>query len=332
MASGEHFETELKFEIRGLGDHTLLCSASYTISSTTAEPGYHPHVLKFQAFNPLVVKTKHRPIANGGGGGGVLLEATIENKTMDVMILQSVDVITSSSGYSAKLIAPPPPLTKEHPLTSLLGDHHITSLPLLHPGGGATSYVFRLERIWRGASNGGSDDGDEDGAVLGKLDIRWQGPLGDHARLQTQAIGGGVARPQRELRLELESSCSSPLQPFLPKTLTVARPFELAVVVVSAAERRLGPLKVSYHHSSAVVSNSSSNSNSSSSAEGIVMDGLQSVEVAAVEAFGRSAVLRLKLIPMRSGRQCIQGIMLTDARDGRVFDSLAPIEVFVDDY
>jgi hypothetical protein len=68
----------------------------------------------------------------------------------------------------------------------------------------------------------------------------------------------------------------------------------------------------------------------SSSEEGIVLDGLQSECINEIAPRGR-AQLTLSMIPRLPGRQFIQGLILTDERDGRVFDTLAPIEVYVEE-
>jgi hypothetical protein len=357
-----HHEFIVKHDIRDLGPHTILCASAYVTPTFPNEPKYSPQAFKINVLNPLVVRTTHRALGNST----VFLEATIENKTEDVMLLESVELavapgytcqnITSSSdddinkNTSSSVIGP-------------LGEHTINSAaPLLHPGGGAAGYIFKLTWLWHqqqqqqqqaGSNSSGARTptgtsprgaGNQDGSALGKLDIKWKGALGDPARLQTQIVSGSP-RPHRELRLEVIR---------LPDRIVVAEPFTIEVCVVSGVDRRLGPLKISYHSSRALKKSMSGSMRDGSSAltttvgaglgdvvqgsgvgecaseEGIVLDGLQSECIHEVPP-RRRAQLTLSMLPRLSGRQYIQGLILTDERDGRVFDTLDPMEVYVED-
>ena len=346
LAPSQHYELMVKHDVRDLGPHTLLCASAYTTLAASTEARYSPQTFKFQSQNPLVVKTKHRSV----GSSSVFLEATIENKTQDTMLIESVE-LAAAAGYSARSVISPknqsntnssintsenitstttavatPPIADAGPL-----GNYSSSLPLLHPAGGAAGYIFRLERLWQGGKPVGYIEGSgqgsprlsgfaDDGTALGKLDIRWRGPMGDPARLQTQVITG-PARPQRELRLELTH---------LPDRMAVAEPCEISVTIVSAVDRRMGPLKVSYHPPSmfAPVENVPEGGVLEG---GIVMEGLQSVGIEEVVPRGRASVA-LTFFPRASGRQFVQGIILTDERDGRVYDNLAPFEVTVAEF
>lgn len=347
LAPGQHYEIMVKHDVRDLGPHTLLCASAYTTLAASTEARYSPQTFKFQAQNPLVVRTKHRSV----GSSTVFLEATIENKTQDTMFIESVE-LAAAAGYSARSIASPSTshLSDINYSNSAAGTHasppaavqdvgplasYIASVPLLHPGGGAAGYIFRLDRLWHGARPVGYLEGPgnttpgisprtaspaDDGTALGKLDIRWRGPMGDPARLQTQVISG-PPRPQRELRLELTH---------LPGKIAVAEPCVIDVTIVSAVDRRMGPLKVSYHPPS-MVAPLGGGPGGAGIEGGIVMEGLQSVCIEEMAPRGKVSV-PLTLFPRGSGRQFVQGIMLTDERDGRVFDTLASFEVTVAEF
>ena len=353
LAPGDHHEFIVKHDVRDLGPHTLLCASAYVTPAAPNEPRYSPQAYKFLVLNPLIVRTKHR----GLGSSTVFLEATIENKTEDPMLLESVDLAVAS-GYTFEKITSEANNTARNSVgknnMGPLGDY-IASVPLLDPRGGASSYVFKLTRLWQqgqeqqnqsqkqaqsGTSSaktsprGGSTD--HDGAALGKLDIKWTGAMGDLARLQTQIISGNP-RPHRELRLEVIK---------FPDRIAVAEPFTLELSIVSGVDRRLGPAKVSYHPAytmksalSAPISGTAATTTmistglvgiSSDAEEGIVLDGLQSECINEISPRGR-AHLTLSMLPILPGRQFIQGLILTDERDGRVFDTLIPIEVYVEE-
>lgn len=366
LLPGAHHEFIIKQDIRDLGPQTILCASAYVTPAFPNEPKYSPQAFKFHVLNPLVVRTKHRALGNST----VFLEASIENKTEDVMLLESVDLLVAS-GYSSQSITSTIN-SKGHSddinnstsssVVDPLGEHTNNSpAPLLHPGGGAAGYIFKLTRLWHqqqqqqqqqvGSSSGvrtpsGTSPrsaGDQDGSALGKLDIKWTGTLGDPARLQTQMVSGNP-RPHRELRLEVVK---------LPDRIVVAQPFTIEICVVSGVDRRLGPLKISYHSSrvlkmslsgpiegsSSVITTATgaeleigvrSGGGEPASEEGIVLDGLQSECINEVPPRS-TAQLALSMLPRLPGRQYIQGLILTDERDGRVFDTLAPIEVYVEE-
>ncbi|KAH7619099.1 hypothetical protein Ndes2526B_g06052 [Nannochloris sp. 'desiccata'] len=361
LPPGAHHEFIVKHDVRDLGPQTILCASAYVTPAFPNEPKYSPQAFKFNVLNPLIVRTKHRALDSNT----VFLEATIENKTEDLMLLESVELAVASGYSSQNIISSSENEGKSDDISTYssssvigpLGEHTINSAALLlHPGGGAAGYIFKLSRLWHqqqqqqqqqqvgtnssgarsptGASPRGT--GDQDGSALGKLDIRWKGTLGDPARLQTQIITGNP-RPHRELRLEVIK---------LPDRIVVAEPFTIEICVVSGVDRRLGPLKISYHPAWALKASSMSGPirNGSSvittregagvgveeraSEEGIVLDGLQSECINEVPPRSR-AHLTLSMLPRLPGRQYIQGLILTDERDGRVFDTLAPIEVWV---
>jgi hypothetical protein len=363
LPPGSSHEFIVKHDIKDLGPHTLLCASSYVTPAFPNEPKYYPQAFTFQTLNPLIVRTKHRAL----GSSTVFLEATIENRTTDPMVLESVELVVAA-GYSSQNIPLASSTSNDSnsnvdtmdPLGENIRSNGDLTAQVLDPGGGAAGYIFKLTRLWQQPQQTGTTPGTNryshptgssprsndhtDGAALGKLDIKWKGVLGDPARLQTQTISA-TPRPHRELRLEVTK---------LPERVVVSEPFDIEISVISGVDRRLGPLKVSYHPASAVqmslsgpIGGSTSTIRSTlgnttsvrggleavsavSDEEGIVLDGLQSECIDEVAPRGRATVT-LSMLPRFAGRQYIQGLILTDERDGRVFDTLAPIEVCVEE-
>jgi hypothetical protein len=346
LPPGVTHEFTVKHDVRDLGAYTLLCGSAYVTATASAEapPKYSSQAFSFTVLNPLVVRTKTRAL----GSSTVFLEAVIENKTEDTMLLESVELAVAT-GYSSQNISNfsnGSSNSGSMNIESSSSDDN-TAAQLLPPRGGAAGYIFKLTRLWQSSSGSNTSPksssprgalSNQDGSALGKLDIQWKGALDDPARLQTQVISGNSALPYRELRLEIVA---------LPERIVVAEPFKIEICVVSGVDRRLGPLKVSYHEASAlklslsapVGAGSGGGGGSISNAvmemgdgfdEGIVLDGLQSECINEISPQGRATVT-LSMLPRLSGRQYIQGLILTDERDGRVFDTLAPIEVYVED-
>jgi hypothetical protein len=298
LTGGECHEVMVRYEVKDLGNHTLLCSSSYT--SVVGELRYHPQAFRFQAQSPLSISTKHRTV--GYARQTIFLEATVENCTQEHMLLESVQ-FHSEDGFTAHRVDCPN--TTESPGARGGGGplaEMISNMPLLPPGG-SSSYVFCLERERASPLQNASYSD-----VLGRLDICWRGPMGDLARLQTQPIGRDAASqsPRRDVCLILTS---------LPDKLLVEEPFQAEFSVVSTIDRRLGPLKISFNPQKTKDS-------------AIVLDGLQSLVIPEVAPQGRASV-RMTLFPCAAGPAFIQDFMLTNERDGRVYDTLQPVEVFV---
>ena len=103
------------------------------------------------------------------------------------------------------------------PLTPLLA-----RLALLAPaggggGGGARHWLFQLEKAPPDAAAAGDDGAHrtaaaaaavDAGGALGRLDMRWRGPLGDGGRLQTQSISAAPP-PRRDVSITLTSAPAS---------------------------------------------------------------------------------------------------------------------------
>ena len=125
-------------------------------------------------------------------GEAVLLEATLENLTKAPMLLDSVAFQAQPPFQALQIGGHSAPSFEEGegagagasgsssgggPLAG-----YLASLPLLPPSGGAHSFLFRLERAARppgGGSPGRDGGGGVEARAMGKLDIRWRGPMGE---------------------------------------------------------------------------------------------------------------------------------------------------------
>ena len=85
----------------------------------------------------------------------------------------------------------------------------LARLQVLPSGGGARHWLFLLERPPKDdadpthARSAAAAAAIDASGALGRLDMRWRGPLGDGGRLQTQAIMGAPP-PRRDVSITLE--------------------------------------------------------------------------------------------------------------------------------
>jgi hypothetical protein len=134
--------------------------------------------------------------------------------------------------------APPP-----SPLTPLLARLAMLAPAAAGRGGGARHWLFQLERTPPSAS--ATEDGGQRSAAaaaavdasgaLGRLDMRWRGPLGDGGRLQTQSIAAAPP-PRRDVSITLTSA---------PASAALEAPFELRARVRNDGAARTATLRLS---------------------------------------------------------------------------------------
>ena len=104
------------------------------------------------------------------------------------------------------------------------------AMHVLAPSGGSAHFLFELRPEDSGDNTAATTSGAGDaGEPLGKLEIRWRGPMGEAGRLQTQQIMA-TPRPQRDVEITIA--------PSLPTTATLARPLSLQCVVRNARRQR----------------------------------------------------------------------------------------------
>ncbi|PRW59506.1 trafficking particle complex subunit 13-like [Chlorella sorokiniana] len=290
LEAGQRHDFTVKHDVKELGAHSLVCSATYV--TRDGERRVQGQAFSFTAANPLVVRTKQRTV-----GDAVLLEASLENATRAPMLLDAITFFPSApwaterigGGGAATL---PPPSTaagggadaEAGPLSA-----YIAALPLI-PEGGSSAFLFRLTRPPSGvlgptgaASGAGAARaaaaavallGDPPAGPLGRMEIKWRGPMGEVARLQTQQISL-PPQPTREASLALAR---------LPPRAVLGEPF--SAVLRAALVDELAPR-------------------------------------AAVE-------VRLQLRALSAGQLALPALALSNERDGRLYATLPPAELFVD--
>ncbi|KAL4458792.1 hypothetical protein ABPG75_013657 [Micractinium tetrahymenae] len=238
LQPGQRHDFTVRHDIKDLGNHSLTCTATFTLPD--GERRQQAQAFSFSAANPLVVRTKQRHV-----GEAVFLEAALENATRDPMLLDTVTFLPSP-GYAAERIggggassgpssgaaaAAEAAWATAGPLSA-----YIHALPLMPPDG-STAFLFRLSRPQGASGPAGSPagSGEPAAASLGKIEIRWRGPMGQMARLQTQMISLPPQQGPREASLSIAH---------LPARVVVGVPFTATLRVRSLLDRPLGPLKV----------------------------------------------------------------------------------------
>lgn len=324
LGPGSRHDFIIQHDIKELGIHSLICSTVYTAAD--GERRYTPETFKFTSANPLYVKTKTRQV-----GGDTFMEACIENYSKGPMVLEYVRFDAA------------PPLTavsidiRDILMTDFTSDDplggYIDQLQVLDIGCGS-NYLFRLTR------RGGGAAAETAGSALGKLEIKWRGSLGEVGRLQTQQILGPPT-PTKEVELEIVS---------MSNKIHVKRPFQTVVKLHSNVDRQLGPLTLTMASESEGkrgeqalqdrgmlrpnaslrvtaddddLSTSHGTTNSS-----IVACGVTAHTVETLPPRG-SICFTLSFLPLLPGVQQLNGILLQGSDDGRVYDRLQAVDVFV---
>ncbi|KAI7836638.1 hypothetical protein COHA_009523 [Chlorella ohadii] len=403
LEAGQRHDFAVKHDVKELGTHSLVCSATYV--TPDGERRVQGQAFSFTAANPLVVRTKQRTV-----GDAVLLEASLENATRAPMLLDAISFFPSPPwaaeriGGGGAATLPPPAQTTGGSAAAQAGplSTYIAALPVI-PEGGSSAFLFRLTRPAGGAagsprgrgpagsptSSGTTAAGaagaaagaasDPPAGPLGRMEIKWRGPMGEVARLQTQQISL-PPQPTREASLALAR---------LPPCAVLGEPFSAVLRVQSHVDRRLGPLKIAAAHegqgpgstSSSPSRPSHSRRSGSSGAEaaasasresslhaggalprsassastpgaaaggaaagppplpgsppavlpplvGVCLDGAQA---AIVDELGpRAAVeVRLQLRALSAGQLALPALALSNERDGRLYATLPPAELFV---
>ena len=251
LGSGQRRDLVLEHHLKEAGPHTLVCSAVYT--DVDGSRRYLPQYFRFTVGQPLSVRTKVRPLPCGGG---VLLEASVENLTQGALHVEGI-TCEAAPGMVATEHAPPsedssvlvwpapatPPPLAPGPLTPALARQRV-----LAGHGCALHAVFHIQR----ATSATAEPATGVAALpsppgsLGKLEIRWRGRFGDGGRLQTQTIQApaaaipALAPPASALSVRL----------VVPRPqVELHVPFEVTVRVVNGTAARTPPLLLKATHS-----------------------------------------------------------------------------------
>eukprot|EP00898_Chlorokybus_atmophyticus_P000318 jgi/Chlat1/1287/Chrsp118S00073 len=270
LPPGSRHDFSIEHDIKELGAHTLMCSATYLDSDSGARQ-FLPQYYKFVASNPLSVRTKVRSIRPGDA---TFLEACIENCTKGPLFLEDAR-LEPSAGFVYERVGEEEGGSTEKGFEDFL-DSSLARAHMLNPNGGSRNFLFKLTKK--------AGEGSDSSNTLGKLEITWRSTLGETGRLQTQQILGTPIM-WKEVQLVLVS---------LQDSATLEHPFKLTCQINNNSDHRVGPLR-------------------------IIEDLMPS----------QQRQFQLMLVPLVPGVQRITGLCVTDARDGKPYDTLTAIEVYV---
>ncbi|KAJ7548624.1 hypothetical protein O6H91_07G019900 [Diphasiastrum complanatum] len=225
------------------------------------------------------------------------LEACIENQTKSQLFMDHVRFDPTPPWTVAVLGVDNDANESTGPISK-----YMKQLKLIGANGGARHYLFQLRRPQTASV---TLDGNN---TLGKLELMWRTTLGEPGRLQTQQILG-TPIPRKDVELQVME---------LPSHVTLEQPFLVRICVSNHTEHKVGPLKVSMSPMDDLGIMST-----------IVVNGLWIMIVPQLEPYA-STDLTLNLVATAIGIQKIAGVQVADVQDGKVYDTLATTEVFVE--
>ncbi|KAJ2355848.1 hypothetical protein GGF43_002439 [Coemansia sp. RSA 2618] len=171
LAAGQPLNLQAAHEIKELGTHVLGCTIAYL--SPQGEHRTLQRSFRFQAANPLVVKTKVNHLARD-----VLLEVQVHNATHATMVLERLRFEPASPFSAEDLNAP------GGDCALLWGSSAGFVLP-----GDARQYLYRLRPpVAPAEASVEQERAVQYATALGKLDILWRGAFGSVGRLQTSQL------------------------------------------------------------------------------------------------------------------------------------------------
>ncbi|KAG4178161.1 hypothetical protein ERO13_A10G024350v2 [Gossypium hirsutum] len=140
-------------------------------------------------------------------------------------------------------------------------------------------------------------------SILGKLQISWRTNLGEPGRLQTQQILGNPSSC-KEIELQVLG---------IPSLIILDKPFSVHLNLTNHTDSELGPFEVWL-------------SKNSAHEKFVMFNGLQTMALPAVEAFG-STDFHLNVVATKLGVQRISGLIVFDTKEKKTFEPLADVEV-----
>ncbi|KAJ2784488.1 hypothetical protein H4R18_001110 [Coemansia javaensis] len=226
LGAGQPLGLQVAHEIKELGTHTLVCSIAYL--SAQGERCTLQRLFRFQASNPLVVKTKVHHLARD-----VLLEVQVGNATHGPMALERLR-FEPASPFAAEDLGVLPGGA------ALWGSR----AGFMQPGD-VRQYLYRLRQPPPAA---GAPPDEERAAryaaALGRLDILWRGAFGSTGRLQTSQL---LRRPPGMQLLEVDS-VQLVGAAAAAAAATVEVPFVARVRVRNASDRAMAVAATAHAH------------------------------------------------------------------------------------
>jgi len=310
LRPGEKTDVIVTKDLKELGAHTLVCSATYYDES--GERKYLPQYFKFKVSNPLSVRTKVRAAPRGR----VFLETCIENVTRYPLLLHKARFEAASGLVATEITPERGGESARFDETSdagkglpSLGARAVYQLDALN---GSAHFLFEIAR-----DESGGDDPFTPQTPLGKLELFWRGAMGDPGRLQTQVIAAGSAGSTDRVpdvvkmrqSLVVDPSSSNAVD---ASTVYVERPFSLRVVVEALAPVAAGEYVLRVKD---VVT-------------GVYLDGARTVHVGALDR-GDTETIDLSCVALGLGAQTCPSLALVGVDDDVVAHAPPPLDIFV---
>lgn len=313
LRPGEKMDLIVTKDLKELGAHTLVCSATYY--DDKGERKYLPQYFKFKVANPLNVRTKVRLAPRGRA----MLEVCIENATRSALLLenarfdavegmQSRAMTPECGGHAVRFVGDEN--GDERGGLPSLGSRAVYQL---EPSTGAAHYLFE---ITRDVSSADAHEAFDPKTPLGKLELRWRGNMGDPGRLQTQIIVAGGAgttdpRPTTAKITQRVLVHPKPIDDADVSTVYIEQPFVLRVTIEGLAEdaTRAYVLRVK------------------DVASGVFVDGPRSYAVGAI-ARGSTRDVDISCVALGSGVQQCPTLALVGALDDAVADAPPALHIF----
>lgn len=155
----------VRYELREVGVHILICSAAFV--DADGESRNLRKFFKFQVQNPLSMKSKSHPLGVGTAAEAVLVETQVQNCTASPLNLTAVRFVTAGA-------------IAVDDLNSFV--QRADQLACLKPGD-VQQYMYRLR-----AAPGAPADALRAASALGRMDVRWRGPMAEVGHLQSNMV------------------------------------------------------------------------------------------------------------------------------------------------
>ncbi|KAJ2724639.1 hypothetical protein GGI07_001791, partial [Coemansia sp. Benny D115] len=287
LAAGQAFNRQVVHEIKELGAHVLGCTIGYL--SAQGERRVLQRSFKFQAANPLVVKTKVNHLDRD-----VLLEVQVHNATQGALALE-------------RLRFDPAQPFAVRDLNSLGDGSPVwgSQAGFMQPGD-VRQYLYRLQAQDAEPLTVERERAIRYATALGKLDILWRGAFGSTGRLQTSQL---LRKSPGMFLIEIEEA---EVVGNSEKRAVVEQPFVARVRVRNVSEQRMD-----------VVAAVNMQRNPSVVACGPMQVALGAMEVGEVKS------MDLELVPLASGVLRVGAVAFVDNISGytREVDHLLDVAV-----
>uniref|UniRef100_A0A7S0NNI5 Trafficking protein particle complex subunit 13 n=1 Tax=Calcidiscus leptoporus TaxID=127549 RepID=A0A7S0NNI5_9EUKA len=293
FAPGQTLDRIIRYELKDLGIHILICSALYADSYGGGK--YFRKFFKFQVQNPLSMKSKTHSLA---AHNEILVETQLQNATSRPLFLESVSFIPSAqfdveplTNFDAAVIEAAPLECSE---SAAMGSNtDASSLPPVGlpafghmaylKAGDTQQHMYRLrgkQPPWHLRTV----------AALGRMEVVWKAQMGESGHLQSNTV-------QRKLPTSAARAIEVNVL-VAPQQVVVETPFEVSVSINNTTSRERS-IALRFDSSPA-------NTNA------IVLDGASGRSLGTLKA-NSSQNATLNLIALEPGMHKIVGLQLVDS-------------------